>query len=64
MKSKIPTPEQMTQVDKETERERANTEKIKATIEWNILPRVKDNERELSSSSISMYSLDSGEEGS
>ena len=54
----------MIQVDKESERQRENIDKNKATIEWNILPRVKDCEEELSSSSISMYSLDSGEEGS
>ena len=64
MKYKIPTLEKMMQVDKEAERQRANIEKNKATIEWNIFPRVEDCERELSSSSISMYSLDSIEENS
>ena len=54
----------MMQVDKEVERLRAKGEKNKATIEHEILQRVKYYERELSSSSISMYSLDSGEEGS
>ena len=52
------------QVDKEAKRQRANIERNKATIEWNILPMVEDYEEDLSSSSISMYSLDSGEEGS
>ena len=64
MKSKILTPEQMMQVDKEAERQRAKIEKNKATIERKILPRVKDYEEELSSSSISMSSLDSSEDGS
>ena len=64
MKSKIPTPEHMMQVDKEAEKQRANIEKDKVTIEQNILPRVEDCEDNLSSSSMSMYSLDLGEEGS
>ena len=54
----------MIQVDKEAERQRSKIDKNKSTIEWKILPRVKDCEEDLSSSSISMYSLDSGEEGS
>ena len=51
-------------IDKKHERQRAKIEKNKSTIEWKILPRVEHCERELSSLSISMYSLDSGEEGS
>ena len=54
----------MRQVDKEIERQRANIQKNKATIEQQILPRAEDCERDLSSSSISMYSLDSSEQGS
>ena len=64
MKSKILTLEQMIQVDKEVERQRANIEKNKVTIERNILPRVEDCEENLSSSSMSMYSLDYDEDGS
>ena len=54
----------MIQVDKEAKRQRAKIERNKATIEWKILPRVEECEEELSSISISMYSPDSGEEGS
>ena len=54
----------MLQVDKEAEKQRATIEKNKATIVRKILLRVKECERELSSSSISIYSLDSGGEGS
>ena len=61
MKSKIPTLEKMMQVDKEAKRKRAKIEKNKSTIERNILLRVEDCERELSASSISMYSHDYGE---
>ena len=64
LKSKIPTPEQMIQVDKESERQKSKVEKKKASIEQNILPMDKDCERELSSSSISMYNLNYSEEGS
>ena len=53
----------MIQVDKEGERQRSKIQKNKASVEWKNLPRVKDCERELSSSSISMYNLDSSEEG-
>ena len=64
MKSKILTLEQMMQFDKEVERQRDKIEKNKVTIERKILPSVEDCEEDFSSSSISMYSLDSGEEGS
>ena len=52
------------QIDKEDKRQRANFEKNKAIVEQKILPRVEDYERELSSSSISMYTLEFGEQGS
>ena len=51
----------MMQIDKEDKRQRANFEKNKAIVEQKILPRVEDYERELSSSSISMYTLEFGE---
>ena len=61
VKYKTPIPEQMMQVYKEAERQKAKIEKNRATIEQKILPRFKDCEEELSFSSISMYSLDFGE---
>ena len=64
LKSKILTPEQMIQNDKEVKRQKSKIEKNKANTKWNILPRVKDFEEDSSSSSMPMYSLDSGEEGS
>ena len=64
MKSNILTLEQIMQVDKEAKRQKDKVEKNKVTIEQKILPRVEDYGEELSSSSISIYSLDSGEEGS
>ena len=48
MKSKISTPEQMMQVDREAERQRDNIEKNKVTIERNILLRVEDCDEDLS----------------
>lgn len=63
VKSNIPTPKQMMQVDNDVERQRTNIEKDKVTIEQNILPRVEGREENLSSSCMSMYILDSGEEG-
>ena len=58
VKYKIPTLEEMMQVDKETKIQRDKIEKDKVTIEWNTFPRVEDYEENLSSSSMSMYSLD------
>ena len=64
MKSKIPTSDQMIQIDKEAERQKYNIEKNKVAIEWKILPRVEDYEDDSSSSSMSMYNLDSSEKDS
>ena len=64
LKSKILTLDQMIQIDKEDERQKYKVEKNKATMERKILPRVEDCEEGSSSSSISMYNLDSGEEDS
>ena len=54
----------MIQVDKESERQKSKIEKNKVITERKILPRVEDCEEDSSSSFMSMYSLDSGEEGS
>ena len=59
MKSKILTLDQMTQIDKEVEIQKAKVEKRKSTIEQRNLIRIKDEEEESSSSSMSMYNLDS-----
>ena len=59
MKSKIPTPNQMVQIDKEDERQKSKLEKIKATIERRNPIRIKDCEEGSSSSSMSMYIIDS-----
>ena len=64
VKYKIPTLEEMMQVDKETKIQRDKIEKDKVTIEWNTFPRVEDYEENLVSSSMSIYSVDPSEEGS
>lgn len=64
LKSKISTPKKIIQVDKEVERQKSKIEKNKVATKWKILPRVEDCEEDSSYSSMSMYSLDSGEEGS
>ena len=64
MKSKIPTPDQMTQIVKKAEIQKAKAEKRKAAIEWRNLIRINDEEEESSSSSMSMYNLDLDKEDS
>ena len=54
----------MTQIDKEEEIQKAKMEKRKATIEWRNIIRIEDEEEGSSSSSMSMYSLDSKKEDS
>ena len=54
----------MTQIDKEVERQKSNIEENKDTIEKNILPRAEDYDEDSSCSYMSMYRLDSSEEGS
>ena len=61
VKSKIPTPDKMIQVDKEVEIQKTKAEKSRATIEGKNIIRTEDEE-ESSSSSMSMYSLDSNKE--
>ena len=64
MKSKIPTPDQMTQIDKEVEIHKVKAEKSKVVIERRNIIWVEDEEEESSSSSMSMYGLDSDKEDS
>ena len=65
VKSKIPTPDQMVQIDKEEEIQKAKIEKIKSIIERRNIIRIEDDEEEeSSSSSMSMYILDSDIEDS
>jgi hypothetical protein len=59
VKSKIPTPDQMVQIDKEVEIQKSKSEKRKATVEWRNIIRIEDEEEESSSTSMLMYSLDS-----
>ena len=49
IKSKIPTPEKMVQIDREDERKKGEIKKKKSIIDWNT---------DASSSSISMYNID------
>ena len=53
--SKILTLDQMIQIDKESDRQKSNMDKNKASMEWNIPPRAEDCEEGSSSSSMSMY---------
>ena len=62
LKSNISTPKQIIQIHKESKRQKCKIEKNKVATEWNNLPKVKDSDEDSSSSSISMYSLDFGEE--
>ena len=58
IKSKIPTLDQMSQIDKEAEQERAIEEKRKVSIKWLNIVRI-DDEESSSSSSMSLYSIES-----
>ena len=58
VKSKIPTPDQMTQIDKEVEIQKAKVEKSRVVIEQKNIIRIEDEEKSSSSSSMSMYNLD------
>ena len=64
LKSKIPTPNQMVQIDKEAERQKSKLEKRKSTMEQRNPIRIEDCEESLSSSLMSMHGLDSDEEDS
>ena len=52
----------MIQIDREDERQKNKIERNKVAMEWKILPRVEDCEEYSSSSSMSIYNLDSSEE--
>ena len=62
MRSKIPSLDQMIQIDKEVEIHKSKVEKIKVAIEQGNLIRIEDEEEKSSSSSMSMYNLDSDRE--
>ena len=64
VKSKIPTPDQMTQVDKEAKIQNAIAGKRRATIERKNHIRIEDGEESSLSSSMFMNILDSNEEDS
>ena len=49
VKSKLPTLDQMTQVDKEEKIQKAIVEKSRAAIEWKNLIKIKDEEESSSS---------------
>ena len=59
MKSKISTPDQMVQIDKEVEIQKTKEEKSKVAIERRNLIRIEDEEEESSFSSMSLYNLNS-----
>ena len=54
----------MTKIDKEAEIQKAIAEKRRATIEWKNIIRIENVEESSSSSSMSMYNLDSDREDS
>ena len=58
IKSKIPTLDQMSQIDKEAEHERANEVKSKVSSERLNIVRI-DDEESSSSSSMSLYNIES-----
>ena len=60
--SQIPTPDQMSKVDKEAETKKVIEEKNKVASEWKNLVRIEDVEKLASSSSMSMYSIHSDRE--
>ena len=64
VKSQIPTPDQMSKVDKEAETKKAIEEKNKVASKRKNLIKIEDEEESYSSSSMSMYSTDSDRESS
>ena len=65
MKSKIPTPDQMTKLDKESKIQKAIAEKKRVVIEKkNIIGIEHEDESSSSSSLMSMCNLDSNKEDS
>jgi hypothetical protein len=64
VKSQIPTSDQMSKMDKEAETKKSIKEKNKVSSERKNLIIIEDEEESLSSSSMSMYSIDSNRESS
>ena len=64
VKSQIPTLDQMSKIDKEAEIKRSIEEKNRAGSEWKNIIKIEDAEESSSSSSMSMYSIDSYQEDS
>ena len=62
--SMIPTPDQMSKVDKEPNLKRVVEEKHKVASEWDNVVRIEDEEESSSSSSMSMYNIESNKKGS
>ena len=62
VKSQIPTPDQMSKEDKEEEPNKSIEEKNKVATKWKNLVRIEDVEESSSSSSMSMYNIDSNRE--
>ena len=53
----------MIKVDKEAEIQKVDNERSKSIIEQKMLPRIDDQDKDISSSSLSMYGIDSDDEG-
>jgi hypothetical protein len=64
LKSNIPTPDQMVQIDKEVERQKSELEKSKSSLEWSKPIRIEACEEDSSSASMPMYKFDSDREDS
>ena len=64
VKTQIPTPDQMSKVDKEAKTKKSIEEKNKVASEWRNLVRIEDQEESSSFSSMSMYSIDFDRESS
>ena len=58
VRSQIPTSNQMSKIDKESEIKKSIEEKNKVASEWRNLVRIEDQEESSSFSSMSMYSID------
>ena len=59
VKSQIPTLDQMIKIDKEEEIKKSIVEKNKDASEWKNIIRIEDVEESSSSSSMSIYGIDS-----
>ena len=61
--SMIPTPDQMSKVDKEAELKRTIEERNKVSSEWDNIVKIEVEEESSSSSLMSMYSIESDKKG-